>query len=63
MYAPNFGTSFKVALPDGNRRFDGVRTQRALQKEARKAKRKGDGDTLKRALGEQLKVGIKTPLT
>lgn len=61
VYAPSFGSNFKVALPDGTRRFDGVREQRTLAKAARAAKRKGDQDTLKRALVEQFKTGQKVP--
>lgn len=54
--ASTFGSNMKVALPDGNRRLDPIRRQRAIQKEERKAKRKGDKKELAKLQAEKAKL-------
>lgn len=55
-----FGSNMKVALPDGNRRLDPIRRQRAIQKEERKANRKGDKRELARLRAEKDKLKGRT---
>lgn len=51
--------STKASYVDGTRRFADVREQRVLQRAARKAQRKADNETIKKAAAEMSKVNKK----
>lgn len=46
----------RAAAPDGTRRFQGIREQRALQKEERKARKRGDKKELAKIQQEKKKL-------
>lgn len=55
--ALSFGSNMKVAVPDGTKRFGQIKAQRVVEREERKAKRKGDKVTLDKLKAERTKLG------
>jgi hypothetical protein len=53
----SFGSNMKVAVPDGTKRFAQIKAQRVVEREEKKAAKRGDKETLKRLKVERTKLG------